>query len=215
LRTRIIAPNDGRLLQVVINQPVSFVTATGLEQYLEADKAHQMSPGLPLIRFALVKDEIGLYKHFVLTVHHALYDGWSMRLILDSVEKVYHGWNLNSHPRFNGFIDYVYQQNAELVKSYWLGFLDGYNGTPFPPMAPTVSQSSIDTRFRWGISVPNMVKLKVTMSSLIRAAWALTVGRWVDANDIVFGVLLSGRNAPIPDIEKMAAPTIATVPVRV
>ncbi len=32
--------------------------------------------------------------------------------------------------------------------------------------------------------------------------------------DVVFGAVVSGRNAPIPDIETIAGPTIATVPVR-
>ncbi|RFU74820.1 destruxin synthetase, 1 [Trichoderma arundinaceum] len=215
LRTRIIAPNHGRLLQVVVNQPISFVTATGLKQYLEADKAHHMTLGQPLVRYALVKDEMGLYSHFVLTIHHALYDGWSMRLILDSVEKIYRGQSLGFQPRFNGFIDYVNRQSTELAKSYWLGYLDSYSGTLFPPMAPTIRQPSIDTRFQWDMPMPNSLTLKVTTSSLIRAAWALTVGLWTDANDVVFGVTLSGRNAPILGIEEMAAPTIATVPVRI
>ncbi|KAL6810263.1 hypothetical protein J3E69DRAFT_377705 [Trichoderma sp. SZMC 28015] len=215
LRTRIVAPNHGRLLQVVMNQPAAFVTATGLETYLKEDKAHQMALGMPLVRYALVKDEIGLYSHFVLTIHHALYDGWSMRLILDSVDKVYRGQDLDAPSKFNEFIDYVNRQSAELAKAYWLRFLDGYSGTPFPTIPPTIHQPSIDSRLRWDMSIPNTTTMKVTTSSLIRAAWALTVGLWIDANDVVFGVPLSGRNAPIPGIEKMAAPTIATVPVRV
>ncbi|KAL7912424.1 hypothetical protein GGI35DRAFT_491025 [Trichoderma velutinum] len=215
LRTRIIAPTHGRLLQVVMNQPVLFITTTGLENYLKTDKGHQMALGLPLVRYALVKDVIGLYSHFVLTIHHALYDGWSMRLILDSVDKVYRGQALDAPPQFNCFIDYVNRQSVELTKSYWLRFLDGYSGTPFPTIPPSIYQPSIDSRFRWDMSMPNTTTMKVTTSSLIRAAWALTVGLWTDASDVVFGVPLSGRNAPIPGIEKMVAPTIATVPVRV
>src|SRR5438045_4666314 len=55
----------------------------------------------------------------------------------------------------------------------------------------------------------------ITTSTILRAAWALVIARYSDLNDVVFGTTVSGRNAPVPGVEKMLGPTIATLPVRV
>ena len=36
-----------------------------------------------------------------------------------------------------------------------------------------------------------------------------------DSDDVLFGVTVSGRNAPVVGIDEMAGPTIATAPVRI
>ncbi|KAJ4300031.1 hypothetical protein N0V90_005280 [Kalmusia sp. IMI 367209] len=215
LRTRLIPHAHGGLLQLVVNESISFVTTTSLEQYLRTDKQRPMEMGQPLIRYALVKNGIGGYGHFVLTIHHALYDGWSMRLILSAVEKVYRGHHLGTQPRFNKFIHYINQQDVESIKSYWKTYLDNYDGALYPTVAPAIHQSSIDTRFKYDISTIRISSPKVTVSSLVRAAWALVVGFEVDAADVVFGVPVSGRSVPLPDVDIMPAPSFATIPVRV
>lgn len=40
------------------------------------------------------------------------------------------------------------------------------------------------------------------------------MGCHTNTDDVVFGVTVSGRNAPVPDIDMIVGPTIATVPVR-
>ncbi|KAK5991958.1 Nonribosomal peptide synthetase dtxS1 [Cladobotryum mycophilum] len=55
----------------------------------------------------------------------------------------------------------------------------------------------------------------ITISTLIRAAWALIAGRQANCDDVVFGITVSGRNAPVVGIDEMAGPTIATVPLRI
>ncbi|KAE8868650.1 hypothetical protein PTNB29_02561 [Pyrenophora teres f. teres] len=55
----------------------------------------------------------------------------------------------------------------------------------------------------------------MTMSTLIRAAWALVASRYTSSDDVVFGTTVTGRNAPVAGIEAMVGPTIATVPLRV
>ncbi len=96
LRTRIVQNDDIGLLQVVLDENIHWVDATGLEAYLEADRGLPMEIGRPLIRYALVKDDTGTSKWFVLTIHHALYDGWSLPLIVNAVDRVYRGDTLES-----------------------------------------------------------------------------------------------------------------------
>jgi amino acid adenylation domain-containing protein/non-ribosomal peptide synthase protein (TIGR01720 family) len=55
----------------------------------------------------------------------------------------------------------------------------------------------------------------ITVSSAVRAAWAILVSRHSGSPDIVFGATLSGRNVAVQGIENVVGPTITTVPVRV
>jgi non-ribosomal peptide synthetase component F len=49
---------------------------------------------------------------------------------------------------------------------------------------------------------------------MIQAAWSLLVGMYSNSSDVVTGVTLNGRTAQIPGIERIAGPTITTVPFR-
>ncbi|UKZ75699.1 putative secondary metabolism biosynthetic enzyme [Trichoderma virens FT-333] len=71
-----------RSLQVVLDENIEWIEASGLEEYRKLDRSQVMEPGQRLIRFALIKDGSGAIKWFTWTIHHVLYDGWSMDLIL-------------------------------------------------------------------------------------------------------------------------------------
>ena len=98
LRTRIVQHNDVGLLQVVLDEEIRWIEATGLDEYLQADRKQPMEMGQPLTRYALVKDDTGVYRWFVWTVHHALYDGWSLPLIVNAVNRAYIGEALSVGP---------------------------------------------------------------------------------------------------------------------
>lgn len=48
-----------------------------------------MSLGQAFSRFALVHDDDGAPRWFVWTMHHALYDGWSIQLIMNTLQQTY------------------------------------------------------------------------------------------------------------------------------
>lgn len=45
-------------------------------------------------------------------------------------------------------------------------------------------------------------------------AWAITQAQYQNAHDVAFGVTVSGRSAPLPGIQEMTGPILATVPFR-
>ncbi|GJC86344.1 nonribosomal peptide synthetase dtxS1 [Colletotrichum liriopes] len=55
----------------------------------------------------------------------------------------------------------------------------------------------------------------ITPSTIFRTAWALLTRSYTGDSDVVFGMTVNGRNAPVPGIEHMSGPTIATVPTRI
>ncbi|KAI8716954.1 Nonribosomal peptide synthetase 30 [Fusarium sp. LHS14.1] len=233
LRTRIVhcqgCENFG-LLQVILDSSVNWITATGLESYLQADRKQVMGLNDHLARYALIHDgQSDRPRWFVWTVHHAIYDGWSLPLVLDTVTKAYQGetdagsQSLTGAPGFQPFIKYLEEQqrNPEGVKKtedYWKRYFDSCEATQFPTLpSPSYEPTSNKTTlYRMKTNSPSSsTSLDLTPSMLIRAAWALVVGQMTNTSDVVFGMTVSGRNAPVQNIEAMPAPTLATVPLRV
>ena len=86
LRTRLVdIPGQGLLQAVVRSVVPCTVTTDDLDTFL-CQEQQQQSPGLgdALSRYCLVTDRRTGYTFFVWHVHHALYDGWSLPLILGS-----------------------------------------------------------------------------------------------------------------------------------
>ncbi|PHH91429.1 hypothetical protein CDD83_523 [Cordyceps sp. RAO-2017] len=217
LRTRIVPYDDDEagFLQLVTDTPIHWLEATGLDRYLEADRKQAMSPGQPLARYALVNDDAGPARWLVWTVHHALCDGWSVNLVLQAVYRAYRRASVEPGPRFQTFIKYVRdRQNDDRTSIYWQQALSDYECAPFPALPPSIEPPVADEVVQHQFCWPRRRLLTTTTTTLVRAAWALVAGNLANSRDVVFGATVSGRSAPVSAIEAMAAPTIATVPVR-
>ncbi|KAI2484863.1 EntF Non-ribosomal peptide synthetase module protein [Pyrenophora tritici-repentis] len=216
LRTRIIQHSELGLLQVVVAEDMQWVECTELEEYLNEDKAVSMGLGDPLARYALIKKEAcGGKRWFAWTMHHALCDGWSLLRVLHAVKQVYSGAVLERQPSFNTFIHHLGQQDQEAATLYWQTTLADCDAALFPPLPSTVAQPVADTTVLYQCPQLSKTTSDTTTSTLIRTAWAIVASRYTSSDDVVFGVTVTGRNAPVTSIEAMLAPTIATVPVRV
>ncbi|KAA8620721.1 tyrocidine synthetase 1 [Pyrenophora tritici-repentis] len=174
-----------------------------------------MQLGDLLARYALVKEREGEKRWFVWTIHHTLYDGWSLPRILNAVGRAYRENAVEKPTGFNAFIQHLGQQNQEAITKYWQATLADCKGTVFPPLSSSVQQPVADAMLEYQCPPLPKTISNTTMSTLIRAAWAIVTGNYTNSDDVVFGVTVIGRNAPVPGIEAMLGPTIATVPVRV
>ncbi|KAK4228118.1 putative HC-toxin synthetase [Podospora fimiseda] len=221
LRTRIVQVSDHGLMQVLVKEPIAWRSATSLAQYLEMDRDEEMGLGKKLVRFAMIRE--GQAFHFVLTMHHALYDGWSMPLVVDRVNQAYQGV-IPRKPaaEFKHFIDYLNNRlDRAGCDAYWRDQLDGANGVQFPRLPFEGYQTQADSLLEIDIKLdgrrlPSLPGATVTLATVVRAAWALVASQYCSGNsDIVFGETLTGRNAPIVGIEEIEGPMITTVPVRV
>ena len=62
--------------------------AKSVQEYMEYDKKHPFSYGVPLCKLGLVQTPYnGTF--FVFTIHHSLYDGWSKGMIMQKVARAY------------------------------------------------------------------------------------------------------------------------------
>ena len=211
LRTRILESQHGAL-QVVYDSQIAWQTGSDLNAYCEQDRALPMGFGDPLVRFGLVG------RTFVFTIHHSLFDGWSITRLFEDVERQYAGLAPLELQQHKVYIRHLSRLDTEEPKKYWADKLASETGLAACHFPQTLSASYTpvpDSEVKMKLAVAENPKSEFTMPTRIRAAWALLVGRYLDSRDIIFGETFSGRSSSLKNVEAIAGPTISTVPVRI
>ncbi|THZ03822.1 nonribosomal peptide synthase 11 [Aureobasidium pullulans] len=213
LRTRIVEHAGTGLLQVVVKAPVQWSTYRKIEDIPDTP----MGVNDPLLRFAL----IGVPKtdsRFILrtTIHHAIYDRWSASLVLEAVESVYRQQMAvpKSIP-YKVFINHLMKDiDLDQANQFWTAYLSNLDAPQYPRL-PDPKYKPHQT----GIQKHRISNIDwsgdFTSSTLLRAAWTIVVSQYSGSQDVVFGSVLMGRHTSLPGIDRVAGPTLATVPMRV
>ncbi|KAB2569600.1 Nonribosomal peptide synthetase vlmS [Lasiodiplodia theobromae] len=211
LRT-VIVDVDGVYIQVVLkDRGVEWTTAAGLEGYLAEDKQNPMEPGTPLARYCIVEAEDDDY--FVWTVHHAIYDGWSTKLLLEELEQLYHNKPLSPVVApFSQVQAYFSQQDTAAADNYWKSRLADSSAATFPEVKSTDTQLVADAAMTHPVTFSRSSGSSITTPTLLRSAWALILRSYTGSESVLFGETFSGRDIPVPGITTTTGPTIATVP---
>lgn len=215
IRSRFVATIQAGSLQAVLNMPLSWHFADDLEDYLKRDEDDPMLPGRALSRFAIIESKRNNTTHFVWTFHHMLYDGWSVSIIYRRFNSLYNGKAAKEPEDYRHFISYVNTLDRTEVEKYWRSELNGATAPTFPVPAKQGYQPIAKRVLRDGLDLTLDSAVGFTMSTLVRAAWAIMIGNFSRTNDVVFGAIVSGRSTPIARIEESPGPTLATVPVRI
>jgi amino acid adenylation domain-containing protein len=157
-------------------------------------------------------------------IHHALYDAWSLELLLDDLDTLLLAKPLPERPPFadvvEGYTQGTFQYDDWTSKDYWkdhLSNLDIRQTPSFHSMAPSPGLSI--TRLATSISTSDVEvtarRLATSPQSLFQAAYAMILGSYLGSADVCFGTVFSGRTLPITGIEDIVGPCLATLPVRV
>ena len=217
LRTRICPLVQGggfEMVQVVCKCPVDWAEVTG-----EEIGPMQVELGKPLIRFRLLRATKGLL--FEVSKHHSVYDGISARIIWDDFRQALSGSDrLQPRPKYRIYAHYLRSLDHEKSAHFWKDCLEGYQGELFPPIpcarhtakASSRTQCTTYTSFQWKDTC------RYTFGTVAKAALSVILAmrdrRTGSTKDVCFASTSSGRAAPIADLERMAGPTITTVPFR-
>lgn len=220
LRTRIIHTESTGLFQVVIRDENCLSSEEDLNDYCEQDFRQPMYPGQGLIRSAIVRRRANKHCFFVLTLHHALYDGWSVPLLKEQIEQAYNGLNLEKR-LFNGFIKYLSDIDSDESERFWRSEFSNLKAVTFPaisapPDQPVNKYDPVTTKsLEHSIPFISRASNEYTASTIIKLVWAIVLSHYTDSTDVVFGNTVTGRYAPVIGIERMTGPTMATVPLRI
>ncbi|KAF5658676.1 non-ribosomal peptide synthetase [Fusarium heterosporum] len=223
LRTRIVHTEDAGFVQVVLAEDAPKWSFVNRLSDLEVTRCQIPSHnGGRLSDYNIVKDGCN-GTTFVWTIHHAIYDGWCLPLILNKIKRCYQESTSPSPlqlsgPKYSDFIAYLTKINPDQDVKFWKSHLSGISTQHFPRL-PTPdyqpSASSLIIHKTDILEQSRMTPSDITLATRIRTAWALTVATYAGAHDVVFWETMTGRDAPVDDIENMVGITLTTVPTRV
>ncbi|KAI8306363.1 Apicidin F synthase [Colletotrichum sp. SAR11_240] len=211
LRSRIVLKPQGALL-VITKDSIPVTKHVGLlNDYMTQQRQQAFGYGTPLLRLGLVEE--GDDRYFVFNAHHAIYDGWSTKLIWDTVLQHYRGEPRDPAPQFQALVAKLRATPKEPSEEYWREAIVERQGVSFP-LIP-VSHKPVaraGTSFRFPLPAASTSDRNVTPATLINAAWALVNAQYSADSTATYGCTLSGRDFPLPGIEQLVGPTIVTVP---
>jgi len=213
LRTRIIRNQQNFHLQIATKSLPCWTSESSLTEYLARDMAQPFTYGEVLNRLAYVTQGNG--EQFVVwTAHHATYDGWSIHMLTEEICHVYDGGSVQQRPSMQEFVGAIRAINYTKSVAFWKAHLKDIQCRPFFPTSPDRSffmekASSI----RMGI--PKHQPTIFTFSTIIHATWALLIGKYTKAPDVAFHLSRSGRDFPMPGVDRILGPTVSRHPFRV
>ncbi|OBT43519.1 Nonribosomal Peptide Synthase (NRPS) [Pseudogymnoascus sp. WSF 3629] len=174
-------------------------------------------------------------------IHHALYDGWSLELIIKDLETILSSpslptstsssspndgtkLTLTPRPPFRTLVEHTLRlssRSLEKEKQYWKDHLSHFSPRPLPSFHTTSSPPrGLDiVAYTTSISTAALEKSAalagVNSQAMVQSAYAIVLASYLGTRDICFGSVFSGRSADVEGIEEIAGPCIATLPVRV
>ncbi|GAA82422.1 nonribosomal peptide synthetase [Aspergillus luchuensis IFO 4308] len=214
LRTRIVPGKEAELWQAVIRDVIPWDTRNPSEDVPKMWKDWKTAQRL--FRLALSDPTTpNTPRHFTLLMHHALFDAWGIPLLLQQVEAAYRGESLPSRP-FSPFIRYLKSQSQSEIDRYWTESLSDLNAIPFPklPSPDHVAKPTKTIAYVIPIAAAWHTEQQITLPTMLLLAWGLLVSHHTESWDVVFGLTVAGRGAPVEGIESMIGPTFAIIPMR-
>jgi amino acid adenylation domain-containing protein len=156
-------------------------------------------------------------------VHHALYDGWSLDLILQDLEDLLHGNIIERRPQFREVVRYhakLTNFSQNLDKEYWTEMLRDRPEMSLPNFNGCIVEHSATGYFvgRSTVDVKVLFKrsreLNISPQVYFQAASAFISSLYIGSTDIIIGNVSSGRTIPIAGVESIIGPCIASLPFR-
>jgi amino acid adenylation domain-containing protein len=170
--------------------------------------------------------------------NHLVVDGWSVPILMADFARFYA--QLESVPAdrleaavraeaqatasFSDYLRWAAAQTSDDSLEFWRALLDGFEEVSrIEPLG--IAEPDTDDQVRVaqaGVDPETAAELKrvcaaegITMATMVSTAWGLTVARHARTRDVVFGQVVSGRDAEIDGLQGVAGMLINTIPVRV
>ncbi|ROM69346.1 non-ribosomal peptide synthetase [Pseudomonas brassicacearum] len=176
----------------------------------------------PLMRLVLVRTATDRH-HLIYTNHHILMDGWSSAQLLGEVLQHYRGDSV-ARPagRYRDYIAWLQRQDEATSEAFWTPALQRLET---PTRLADVVAKPAQALAGYGDHVQVLDEAltqrleafarasKVTVNTLVQAAWLLLLQRYTGRDTVAFGATVAGRPADLPGIEQQIGLFINTLPV--
>lgn len=238
LRTRFVSTETRQIpfLQVVLKEiinPVVYLSQQPLDGQLIVDATK------PLVSLAV----LGSNPHpqtdsarscLFLKIHHALYDGVSISILLQQLQSLYKTQKaiLRNEAEFEDFLMQELTGSSQRVREdFWSRYLSGSSNVLLPLRNPLAEGFRTERNCLYtpklvesttGLSIVARAE-NISFQALFFASYAVTYAQLLlrlgtnitDDDDIVFGIYLANRSHQLAGLPTLAAPTVNLVPLRI
>uniref|UniRef100_UPI0021D180A4 non-ribosomal peptide synthetase n=1 Tax=Streptomyces lycopersici TaxID=2974589 RepID=UPI0021D180A4 len=179
----------------------------------------------PLARILLVKT--GPDRHrMVVTLHHIVLDGWSLRILIRELWAAYTAGGdtreLAPTTPYGEYLAWLARQDREAARAAWQRALEGVSEPTTvaaldPTAEPVLTRKVLaETGDHLAGALRELARAHgVTLNTVLQVAWAQVVGKLTGRSDVVFGAAVAGRPPELAGMADMLGLFINTIPVRV
>ena len=203
--------------------------------YKEKDKQRSFDLSKDvLMRVAVFRLNPAEYQ-FIWSHHHILMDGWCIGILNTEFFEIYTSYLENRPYRLPGvkpyrnYIQWLEKQDQEESVRYWENYLDSYEEqtgiTRTKTQKLTKEENQTGYRNETVSIVLDMEKTAglnklaarshVTLNTVAQTLWGILLGKYNGKDDVLFGIVVSGRPPGLEGIESMVGLFINTIPVRI
>ncbi|KAG9654097.1 peptide synthetase, partial [Aureobasidium melanogenum] len=166
-------------------------------------------PQLRLTRVSTPDNE-----YLVLSIAHALYDGHSLSLLHQDILKAYSN-TYQARPFYAEILEDTFDGSNEEAVTFWRSLLTDAKKTQLPQNrdVKTATHRAEKTSHIAANDLSTFCKQQgVTLQAVCQTAWAFVLAHTVQSLDVMFGVVLAGRDSELA--EQVMFPMMNTVIMR-
>lgn len=201
---------------------------SALQEFIGTDRQRGfVLEGSTLTRMSLIRQPDG--DRLLWTVHHAVLDGWSLHLcmadLLGAYEAILSGGApaVASRPSYRGFVEWSSRQNEAGAPDFLQHFarlsrtssVRGAGNAEFEPTRRYAKRRVEFTEEQTGSLRAAARSARLTLATLVYAAWGLVLAEDSDGEDVAFGVTMAIRPEEVAGSWDMAGLLMNILPLRV
>lgn len=151
----------------------------------------------------------------ILSIAHALYDGYSLSLLHQDVQDAYND-RYNARPFYGEVLQQDLNASNKEAVDFWRSLLSNATRTHIDRkpevLRPVTHRSEISSSVSANDVTAFCRQRGITVQALCQTAWAFTLARYARSLDVMFGVVLAGRDSQLA--EEVMFPMMNTVITR-
>lgn len=169
--------------------------------------------------------------------HHIIMDGWCVGILFETFLRYYRMLQNTSvqnvkaliaqeranSTEYGEYIKWITSRNQDEAFTYWKDLLEDYDEVAEikPISKPELTECQVKkeeiclSKEKTAVLSEIAAKNEVTLSTIAECAWGILLQKYNCSDDVVFGKIVSGRDADVRGIERMLGLCINAIPVRI